>query len=81
MYKVTNDLNHDRAFFDSEYQAAVYIDEYLSRVNVYLEEDEKYQIDDFEIEEYFRCGYCGEEMTEGRYCSKDCSDADNTEGV
>jgi len=33
-------------------------------------------------DEIYKCGFCGEEIEEGgRYCSKECSVADNTERV
>ena len=35
-----------------------------------------------EIEAETTCGFCGNEIEEGkRYCSYECSKADNTEGV
>ena len=33
------------------------------------------------VEKVFNCRACGEDIENGSYCSKECSDADNTEGV
>jgi len=71
----------DTEYFDSMADADYFVKEECISYNQTVTQEEYIFQSDYEIDEYFRCGYCGEEMSEGRYCSKDCSDADNTEGV
>tara|TARA_R110000824_G_scaffold53382_3_gene147861 strand:+ start:250 stop:498 length:249 start_codon:yes stop_codon:yes gene_type:complete len=82
MIKVYDTITTETEYFDNLKEAREYIKTECIYYNKYVESEEYITKHDFEIEEYFKCGFCGYEIEEeSRYCSKSCNDADNTEGV
>lgn len=82
MIKVYDTIECEVEYFDTWILAEEFVKSKCIEYNKGFDPDEFISEIDFEIEEYFKCGYCGYDLEENiRYCSKSCHEADNTEGV
>ena len=78
MIRVHDTIDFSTEYFDTWLDAEMFVKDKCHTYNEGFEPEEHITELDFNIEEHFKCGYCGQELEEdSRYCSYSCNKANS----